>query len=127
MRRFMAGLLLVGIFVLPAAAQRYRAPTGNCDAAVMLLEAARVANTKAVADLATAMREETKICSAATLKAADARVSTAERLSQRAEGLLMACPGMDDAMAQGEKMTGLAKTEMSDAALSRRKLDTCRH
>lgn len=129
MRRFVTGILLAGFCgALPASAQHYRAPSGNCDAAVMLLEAARVANAKAAADLATAMGDKSGICAAPTTKAADERVATASRLSQRAERLLMACPGMDDAMSQGARMTELAKTEIAEAAASRRTLETsCRH
>jgi hypothetical protein len=129
MRRLVVGILLVGVCSgLPASAQRYRAPSGNCDAAVMLLEAARVANAKATSELAMATRDKGKVCTAATIKSADERVTTANRLSQRAERLLMACPGMDNAMIQGGKMTELAKTETADAATSRQNLESsCRH
>jgi hypothetical protein len=128
MRRLVGGIIFVGVCSgLPVSAQPYRAPSGNCDAAVMLLEAAKVANAKATSELAMATRDKSRICTAATIKSADERVATANRLSQRAERLLMACPGMDDAMIQGGKMTALAKTETSDAAASRQNLETsCR-
>jgi hypothetical protein len=128
MRRLVVGILFIGICgAMPASAQHYRAPSGNCDAAVMLLEAARVANAKAASELAAAMQDKSKICTVATLKTADERVTTADRLSQRAERLLMACPGMDDAMTQGSKMTEAAKKEIADAAAAHQKLDTiCR-
>lgn len=125
MRRLVVGIIFVG--ACGASAQPYRAPSGNCDAAVMLLEAARVANAKAASELATAIRDKARICTPATIKSADERVTTANRLSQRAERLLLACPGMDDAMIQGGKMTEVAKTEISDAAASRQSLETsCR-
>jgi hypothetical protein len=124
MRLLITGFLLVSVWgAMPALAQRYRAPSGNCDAAVMLLEAARTANAKANTELAAALQDKDKVCTAAAINAADQRVSSASRLSQRADGLLMACPGMDDAMIQGEKMAAFSKTETADAAKSRAQLE----
>lgn len=97
--------------------QSYRAPVGNCDAAVMSLESARLAS----AELHGAPQQAGS--GACTLF--NARQAAAQRLAQRADALLAACPGMDDAMAQGVRMAALAKTEVADATASRLASTSC--
>lgn len=100
-----------------AHAQSYRPPVGNCDAVVMSLESARLAN----AELYDAPQQSG---SGACLQF-NARLAAARRLAQRADGLLAACPGMDDAMAQGARMAALAKSELTAAAASPLASDSC--
>lgn len=106
--------LLLCVAALPVQAQTYKAPTGNCDAAVMFLEAARVAHTTAD----TALRQA-RVCTPDANKAMDAKLAAAGNISRRADGVLAACPGMDDAMVQGQKMTVFGQTAVADATRQR--------
>lgn len=100
-----------------AEAQSYRPPVGNCDALVMSLESARLASVEAGKST---QKEHPKSCKDVT-----EFLAAAQRLAQRADALLAACPGMDDAMLQGSKMEALSKAEISAAVASRQTLTSC--
>lgn len=120
--RLKAGLLLVGLgFCLAAQAQPYRAPEGNCDASVMSLETARMASMKAEA----AAKPGAAACTATAQANVAAWLAAANGLQRRATGLLAACPGMDDAMAQGEKMAKLAGRQIAEAAEAQKNATAC--
>lgn len=106
-------MVLLACEIGPALAA-YPAPVGNCDAAVMLLEAARVAQSHTAAAIA-----KNKGCGIQAVKALDANVGSAALLAKRADGLLAACPGMDDAMWQGARMASFAKDAAADANKAR--------
>ena len=99
-----SGFLAATLACMPALAETYPAPVGNCDAAVMNLEAARMAQLRTAAALA-AGGKTAALCQADT--------AAMQKLSREAARLLTACPGMDDAMVQGRKMAAFAQAGLA--------------
>lgn len=107
--------LLAAFAALPALADEYPAPVGNCDGATMMLEAAREAYLRSGAALAAAGAS----CSGERSKALDAHLASAQMLARRAREAMAACPGMDDEMWQGRQMTRLAETDIAETGKAR--------
>jgi hypothetical protein len=103
-----------------AMGQAYRAPVGNCDASVMGLESARLAAVKVQA----AAKAGGAACTSQNKAAVAAWLAAANGLDRRASGLLAACPGMDDAMAQGAKMAALARSQVGEATAAQQSIAT---